>query len=101
MFVMVLGFSRMVFARSTISMKLPTFLACLQEGVERFGVAKELLVDNIKPPWISTLPAKRCASTGRSLISASTTRLCRSTRADTLPQRLRAARRSVMSEVVR
>lgn len=48
MFVMVLGFSRMVFARSTISMKLPTFLACLQEGVERFGVAKELLVDNMK-----------------------------------------------------
>lgn len=47
-FVMVLGYSRMMFARFTTSMRRPTFLTCLREGFERLGVPKELLVDNLK-----------------------------------------------------
>lgn len=47
-FVMVLGFSRMLFARFTTSMNRPTFLTCLREGFERLGIPKELLIDNLK-----------------------------------------------------
>lgn len=47
-FVLVLGYSRMMFARFTTSMKQPTLLACLREAFERLGVPKELLVDNMK-----------------------------------------------------
>lgn len=47
-FVLVLGFSRMLFARFTTSMKQPVLLACLREAFERLGVPKELLVDNMK-----------------------------------------------------
>ena len=47
-FVFVLGFSRMLFARFTTSMKQPVLLACLREAFERYGVPKELLVDNMK-----------------------------------------------------
>jgi transposase len=47
-FVMVLGYSRMLFAHFTTSSKQPALLACLREGFERVGVPKELLVDNMK-----------------------------------------------------
>jgi len=47
-FVLVLGYSRMMFARFTTSMKQPVLLACLREAFERLGVPKELLVDNMK-----------------------------------------------------
>lgn len=47
-FVLVLGYSRMMFARFTTSMKQPALLACLREAFERLGVPKELLVDNMK-----------------------------------------------------
>ena len=47
-FVLVLGFSRMLFARFTTSMRQPSLLACLREAFERLGVPKELLVDNMK-----------------------------------------------------
>lgn len=47
-FVLVLGYSRMMFARFTTSMRQPALLACLREAFERLGVPKELLVDNMK-----------------------------------------------------
>lgn len=47
-FVFVLGFSRMLFARFTTSTKQPTFLACLKEAFERLGIPRELLIDNLK-----------------------------------------------------
>lgn len=47
-FVLVLGYSRMTFARFTTSTKQPVLLACLREAFERLGVPKELLVDNMK-----------------------------------------------------
>ena len=47
-FVFVMGYSRMMFARFTTSMKQPVLLACLREAFERLGVPKELLVDNMK-----------------------------------------------------
>lgn len=47
-FVLVLGYSRMTFARFTTSMKQPVLLACLREALERLGVPNELLVDNMK-----------------------------------------------------
>lgn len=48
LFVFVLGYSRMLFARFTISTKLPVLLRCLQEAFERLGITKELLIDNMK-----------------------------------------------------
>lgn len=47
-FVFVLGYSRMTFARFTTSMKQPVLLSCLREAFERLGVPRELLVDNMK-----------------------------------------------------
>ena len=47
-FVFVLGYSRMLFARFTTSMRQPVLLACLREAFERLGVPKELLIDNMK-----------------------------------------------------
>lgn len=47
-FVFVLGYSRVMFARFTTSMRQPTLLACLREAFELLGVPKELLVDNMK-----------------------------------------------------
>ena len=47
-FVLVLGYSRMLFARFTTSMRQPALLSCLRETFERLGVPKELLVDNMK-----------------------------------------------------
>jgi transposase len=47
-FVMVLGYSRMMYTRFVTSMKRPVFLTCLREGFERLGIPKELLLDNLK-----------------------------------------------------
>lgn len=47
-FVLVLGFSRMTFARFTTSMRQVELLCCLREAFETLGVSKELLVDNMK-----------------------------------------------------
>jgi transposase len=48
LFVFVLGYSRMLFARFTTSTKQPVFLTCLKEAFERLGVPRELLIDNLK-----------------------------------------------------
>jgi len=48
LFVFVLGYSRMLFARFTTSTKQPVFLACLKEAFERLGIPRELLIDNLK-----------------------------------------------------
>lgn len=47
-FVFVLGYSRILFARFTTSTRQPTLLACLRAAFERWGVPRELLVDNMK-----------------------------------------------------
>ena len=47
-FVMVLGYSRMMYARFTTSSKLPVLLACLVRAFGALGVPKEILVDNMK-----------------------------------------------------
>jgi transposase len=47
-FVFVLGFSRMLFARFTTSTRQPLLLACLREAFERLGVPRELVLDNMK-----------------------------------------------------
>jgi len=47
-FVMVLGYSRMLYARFTTSSRLPVLLSCLRSAFEALGIARELLVDNMK-----------------------------------------------------
>ena len=47
-FVFVLGYSRMLFARFTTSTRQPVLLTLLREAFERYGVPSELLVDNMK-----------------------------------------------------
>ena len=47
-FVMVMGYSRMLYAQFTTSSKLPTLLMCLQMAFETLGIPKEILVDNMK-----------------------------------------------------
>ena len=47
-FVLVLGYSRMLFARFTTSTKQPVLLTLLREAFERLGAPKELLVDNMR-----------------------------------------------------
>lgn len=48
LFVLVLGYSRMSFARFTTSTRLPVLFECLQEAFRTLGVPAELLVDNMK-----------------------------------------------------
>ena len=48
LFVFVLGFSRITFARFTTSMRQPELLSCTREAFETWGVPQELLVDNMK-----------------------------------------------------
>lgn len=48
LFVLVLGYSRMLFARFTTSTKLPALLDCLREGFGELGIPRELVVDNMK-----------------------------------------------------
>jgi len=47
-FVLVLGYSRMMFARFTTSTKTATLLSCLQDALRTLGVPREILVDNMK-----------------------------------------------------
>ncbi|MGH2657412.1 MAG: IS21 family transposase [Actinomycetota bacterium] len=47
-FVMVLGYSQMMYARCTTSSKLPVLLDCLVRAFEALGIASEIVVDNIK-----------------------------------------------------
>lgn len=47
-FVLVLGYSRLLFARFTTSMRQPILLTLLKEVFERIGVPQEILVDNMK-----------------------------------------------------
>ena len=47
-FVLVLGYSRMLFARFTTSSRLPELLACLQEAFGELGIPRQLLVDNMR-----------------------------------------------------
>ena len=47
-FVLVLGYSRMCFARFTTSTKQPALFRCLQGAFETLGIPVELLVDNMK-----------------------------------------------------
>ena len=48
LFVFVLNFSRITFARFTTSMRQPELLSCTREAFDAWGVPKELLVDNMK-----------------------------------------------------
>jgi transposase len=47
-FVMVLGYSRMMYARFTTSTRMPELLDCLVRSFDRLGIPSELLVDNMK-----------------------------------------------------
>lgn len=47
-FVMVLGYSRMMYARFTTSTRIPALLDCLVRSFDRLGIPGELLVDNMK-----------------------------------------------------
>ena len=47
-FVMVLGYSRMMYARFTTSTRLPVLLGCVSRAFEALGMPAELLVDNMK-----------------------------------------------------
>jgi transposase len=47
-FVLVLGYSRMLFARFTTSTRQPLLLSLLREAFELMGAPKELLVDNMR-----------------------------------------------------
>jgi len=47
-FVLVLGYSRMMYARFTTSCRLPMLLSCLKEALTFLGVPGEVLVDNMK-----------------------------------------------------
>lgn len=48
LFVLVLGYSRMTYARFTTSTRLPVLLECLQAAFRSLGIPAELLVDNMK-----------------------------------------------------
>ncbi len=47
-FVMVSGYSRMMYARFTTSSRLPVLLACLTRALGALGIPREILVDNMK-----------------------------------------------------
>jgi transposase len=47
-FVLVLGYSRMMYARFTTSSKLPVLLACMSRAFQALGIPAEVLVDNMK-----------------------------------------------------
>ena len=47
-FVMVLGYSRMLYARFTTSTRLPALLRCLKDAFGVLGIPREILVDNMK-----------------------------------------------------
>jgi transposase len=47
-FVLVLGFSRMLFAKFTTSTRRPVLHQCLQEAFAQLGIPEEVVVDNMK-----------------------------------------------------
>lgn len=47
-FVMLLGFSRMLFIRFTTSTRQHVLFECLKLGLERLGIPRRLLIDNLK-----------------------------------------------------
>lgn len=47
-FVLVLGYSRMMYARFTTSSKLPVLLGCMSRAFQALGIPAEVLVDNMK-----------------------------------------------------
>lgn len=47
-YVMVLGYSRMMYARFTTSTRMPVLLDCLVRSFDRLGIPSQLLVDNMK-----------------------------------------------------
>jgi transposase len=47
-FVLVLGYSRVMYARFTTSSKLPVLLACMSRAFQALGIPAEVLVDNMK-----------------------------------------------------
>jgi len=47
-FVLVLGYSRMLYAHFTTSTKIPVLLGCLQQALGVLGIPREILVDNMK-----------------------------------------------------
>jgi len=47
-FVLVLGYSRMMVARFTTSCRLPVLLGCMKEAFSIVGIPREVLVDNMK-----------------------------------------------------
>ncbi len=47
-FVLVLGYSRMMYARFTTSTRLPELLDCLVRSFDVLGIPRQLLVDNMK-----------------------------------------------------
>jgi transposase len=61
LFVLVLGYSRMLYARFTTSMKQPMLLRCMKEAFAALGIPTELLVDNMKQavdehdPWTGSV----------------------------------------------
>ena len=73
-FVMVLGYSRMMHAHFTTSTKLPVLLGCLTRAFRVLGIPAELLVDNMKQAVDrhDASPA-RCRGTASFLTSPSTT----------------------------
>ena len=47
-FVLVLGYSRMMYAQFTTSCRLPVLLSCLKDAFDVLGIPREMLVDNMK-----------------------------------------------------
>lgn len=47
-FVLVLGYSRMMYATFTTSCRLPVLLGCMKEAFSILGIPREVLVDNMK-----------------------------------------------------
>lgn len=47
-FVLVLGYSRMLYAQFTTSCRLPVLLGCMKEAFSILGIPREVLVDNMK-----------------------------------------------------
>lgn len=56
-FVFVLGFSRMLFARFTTSTRTEVLERCMAEAFERLGICREVVVDNMKQAVLSNTPA--------------------------------------------
>jgi transposase len=56
-FVFVLGFSRMLFARFTTSTRSEVLQRCMAEAFAQLGICREIVVDNMKQAVLSNTPA--------------------------------------------